>query len=465
MKRDIHILIIDDEENMRHMLKAMLERQGYKITTAGDGSEALQIIDTEYFEFILCDIRMPVLDGIAFLEKSQKRLNDTTVIMMSAYGSIDMAIKAMNMGAYDFISKPFKTDEVLLTLKKAEERETLKDENRHLKTQLKSVQDYVGFVDIVGNSQSMEEIIKLAEKVAPYDTTILITGESGVGKELIARGIHASSPRGNRSFFAINCGSIPLELLESELFGYMKGAFTGADRDKKGMFEEANGSTLFLDEIGELPVVMQVKLLRVLQENEIRPIGANVGKKIDVRILAATARDLEKEVQEKSFRQDLFYRLNVMPLKLPPLRERVVDIPLLCTHFINKYNRRFSTHIQRVSKAAMTRLIHYDWPGNIRELENVIQRGVVLTENNTIDEAHLPASIGEKKKTFIDSTFDNIFSIKHAQKILEEKMIRKALNETAGNKSKAAQLLEMSYPSLLNKIKEYSIVFGNIDNN
>ncbi len=464
-KSERSLLIIDDEENMRHMLEALLSRNGYIIKSAGSGQEALELVQNDTFDFILCDIRMPGMSGLEFMKSASGKILNSTVIMMSAYGSVDLAIEAMKEGAYDFISKPFKTDEVLLTLKKAEERELLKKENRALREELEEERGTKEFDAIIGESNTIKSLLNLAKKVAPYDTTILITGESGVGKELIARGIHTSSPRGNRSFFAINCGSIPLELLESELFGYMKGAFTGADKDKKGMFEEANGSTLFLDEIGELPVAMQVKLLRVLQENEIRPIGANVGKKIDVRILAATARDLEKEVQEKSFRQDLFYRLNVMPLRLPPLRERVEDIPLLCTHFINKYNRRFTTHIQRVSKTAMTRLIHYDWPGNIRELENVIQRGVVLTENNTIDETHLPTSIGEKKKSPLDSTFDNIFSIKNAQKILEEEMIRKALNETAGNKSKAAQLLEMSYPSLLNKIKEYSIVFGKSKNN
>ena len=298
------LLIVDDEENMRHMLEAMLSRHNYEISAAEDGMQASALIQENDFDFILCDIRMPNMDGLEFLVNNIHDLSNSTVIMMSAYGSVDLALEAMKNGAYDFISKPFKTDEVLLTLKKAEEREQLKNENIQLKKVLEIRGD--GFSDIIGTSKKIKTIIDLAEKVAPYNTTVLVTGESGTGKELIARGIHANSPRSSQPFFAINCGSIPGDLLESELFGYLKGSFTGADKNKKGLFEEADGSTLFLDEIGELPLAMQVKLLRVLQENEIRPVGSSTVKKVDVRIIAATAKSLPEEVEQGVFRQDLF---------------------------------------------------------------------------------------------------------------------------------------------------------------
>ncbi len=457
LKSDKRLLIIDDEENMRHMLKSMLRRHGYDVTTAEDGEEALKVVNKKAFDFILCDVRMPVLDGLEFLRVAREKIYTSTIIMMSAYGSIDIALEAMKAGAYDFISKPFKTDEVLLTLKKAEEREALKNENRLLREELKEVRGEMGFHTLIGESKSLQSLVKLAMKVARYDTTILITGESGSGKELVARGIHLSSPRQGKPFFAVNCGSIPSELLESELFGYVKGAFTGADKNKKGLFEEANGSTLFLDEIGELPLTMQVKLLRVLQENEVRPIGANTVKKIDVRIVAATAKDLEDAVRNNMFREDLFYRLNVMPLHIPPLRQRHEDIPLLCRHFIDKYNRKLDCNVKELSSAAMTQLLHYRWPGNVRELENAIQRGVVLSDNRIIDIEHLPTNILKNdQQSDLSGLYDG-FSLKEAQKQLEAKMIQKALEETGGNKSKAGRLLEISYPSLLNKIKEYCL--------
>lgn len=457
MKEDKRILIVDDEENMRHMLQAMLVRSGYRVETAENGRFALEMVEVDVFDFILCDIRMPEMDGLEFLGQANRKIQKSTVIMMSAYGSVDLAIEAMKRGAYDFISKPFKTDEVLLTLKKAEERETLKKENTALKSALASVRGSIEFQDIIGESKAMVSLLELVRKVASYDTTLLITGESGVGKELIARSVHAGSPRNSKPFFAVNCGSIPSELLESELFGYVKGAFTGADKNKKGLFEEADGSTLFLDEIGEMSLAMQVKLLRVLQENEIRPIGANFHKKINVRILAATAKDLEDAVAKGIFREDLYYRLNVMPLLLPPLRERMEDVPLLCSHFIDKYNRKFSTNVLQVTPEAMARMLEYSWPGNVRELENMIQRGVVLTETQMIDADQLPAKINGTMNSPAIFGLGNDFSLKQAQKQLEKTLIEKALQETGGNKSKASHLLEISYPSLLSKIKEYSI--------
>lgn len=450
------LLIVDDEENMCHMLTALLTGHGYVIETACDGMEASAKVEKQEFDFILCDIRMPNVDGLEFLDRNRELLKKTTIVMMSAYGSIDLALEAMKNGAYDFISKPFKTDEVLLTLKKAEEREQLRRENHYLKKVLGQREDC--FRNIIGKSKKVTEVLELAEKVAPYDTTVLITGESGTGKELIARGIHELSQKGRKPFFAINCGSIPADLLESELFGYMKGAFTGADQNKKGIFEEAHGSTLFLDEIGDLPLAMQVKLLRVLQENEIRPIGASFSKKIKVRIIAATSQDLQADVERNIFRQDLFYRLNVMTIHMPSLHERLDDIPELCSHFIQKYNISLGSTVKTIDKDALTLLLKHKWPGNVRELENVIQRGMVLADGSQIEARHIPEGIGRSRKdrSCDDFKFDG-FSIKNAQKSLESTLIQRALEKTKGNKSKAAVLLEISYPSLLSKIKDYSL--------
>ena len=451
------LLIIDDEKNMLHMLDALLSRFGYAVTSALSGLEALEHMRHQEFDFILCDVRMPGMDGLHLLKKTLEKHVETTVIMMSAYGTMDMAITAMKAGAYDFISKPFKKDEVLLTLKKAEERESLRRENRALREEIQQARVSRSFSQIVWQSKAMEEAIALGRKVAQYDTTVLVTGESGTGKELLAQGIHLHSPRKKRQFWAINCGSIPGGLLESELFGYVKGAFTGADRNKKGMFQEADGSTLFLDEIGELPMPMQVKLLRVLQEGEIRPLGANTSKKIDVRILAATAKNLEEEVRNGNFREDLFYRLNVMSIKLPPLRSRVDDIPLLCQNFIARFNLSLKKNISFIHPAAMDRLLAHSWPGNVRELENVVQRGIVLAENDCIECAHLPRTIKNGSIQGSVDCFYGVESLKEAQKILEARFIEQALAKTAGNKSNAAKLLRLSYPSLLNKIKEYNL--------
>ncbi len=451
------ILIVDDEENMRHMLTAMLSRHGFTIATAADGNEAGRLIADEEFDFILCDVRMPGISGLDFLQKNRDVLEKSTVIMMSAYGSIDLAIECMKKGAYDFISKPFKTDEVILTLRKAEEREQLKRENRLLKNKLMQRGD--GFTNIIGESEALQKVLTVAEKVARYDTSVLLLGESGTGKELFARGIHTLSQRGDKPFFAINCGSFPADLIESELFGHMRGSFTGAEKNKKGIFEEANGSTLFLDEIGELPPPMQVKLLRVLQEQEVRRVGDSSLRKIDVRILAATGRDLQREVLEGRFREDLLYRLDVLTLPLPPLRERMDDILLLAHFFIDKYNKKFGTAIQGLSSESKKEMLRYDWPGNVRELENVIQREVVLADTDVIhlenlgDAGTAGYSDGRREDHF---TFSG-YSIKEATRELESKLIKKALDRNKGNKSRAAIMLEMSYPTLLQKIKEYQL--------
>lgn len=453
-----HVLVVDDEENMRHMLSVLLNKEDYQVETAANGQEAINLLKSRSFDFILCDIKMPIMDGLTFLEAVQSLEHGATVIMMSAFGSVDTAIEAMKQGAYDFISKPFKTDEVVLVLKKAEEREQLRRENIRLQQKVVELERKIGFGTMIGKSKAMQEVFTLADKVAEYPTTVLITGESGTGKELVAAGIHAKSGRANKPFIAVNCGSVPENLLESEFFGYVRGAFTGAGQAKKGLFEEANKGTFFLDEIGELPMSLQVKLLRVLQEQEIRPLGSAQRKKIDVRILAATARDLGKEVRQKKFRQDLFYRLNVINIQVPPLRQRTEDIPVLSTYFIRKFTESLNRqNIQGMSRAAMQHLLAYSWPGNVRELENVLERAVILAEGQFVEPENLPESIREYQPDKADDFLSGTFSIKEGKKKVEKRLIRKALERTKGNKSKAAEILEISYPSLLNKVKMYEL--------
>jgi len=451
------ILVIDDEANMCHMLSAVLKRAGYSVDTATDGQAGLQQIGREHYDFILCDIKMPVMGGMDFLRAAGARVGQSTVIMMSAYGSIDAAIEAMKLGAYDYISKPFKPDEVLLTLKKAEERESLKKENRWLKARIQEIEKDFRFGNMVARSSAMVPVFQLAQKAARYSTTVLILGESGTGKELIARGIHYEGERSRMPLVPINCGGIPENLLESELFGYKKGAFTGADRNKKGLFQEADGGTLFLDEIGELPLSLQVKLLRVLQESEIRPVGDSKSTRVDVRIIAATAKNLEDEVKKGLFREDLFYRLNVLTIPLPPLRERPEDIPHLCRHFLARFNAKMGKEVTDLSPSAMEILLSYGWPGNVRELENVIERAVLLTEDSVLMPEHLPAELGARIKGGNRGEALEGFSLKIAQREIERRLITRALQETGGNRTHAARLLEISHPSLLSKIKVYGI--------
>ena len=456
--RKKRLLVIDDEENMRHMLATVLGKADYVVDTASDGSEGLGLIAETHYDYILCDIKMPKMNGMDFLKSARAKLETTTLIMMSAYGTIDTAIEAMKLGAYDYISKPFKTDEVYLTLKKAEERESLKKENLWLKERIQKIEDSYDFGNMVAKSKAMRSVFRLAAKAAQYKTTVLILGDSGTGKELIARAIHFQGPRSNMPLVPVNCGGIPENLLESELFGYQKGAFTGADRNKKGIFQEADGGTIFLDEIGELPLALQVKLLRVLQENEIRPIGGSKSIKIDVRVIAATAKNLEDEARKGTFREDLFYRLNVLSIQLPPLRDRSEDIPLLCDHFIKRFNKQLDKDIQEISSAAMARLLAYNWPGNVRELENAIERAVVLAEDSLLSPDHFPPELGQRSSKEQMGELFNGYSLKNAQKVLEKKLITKALNETRGNRTQAARLLEISHPSLLSKIKAYDIL-------
>jgi two-component system response regulator AtoC len=445
------VLIIDDEKNMRHLLKAMLEKDGYVIAEAMDGVEGLQHLERSSLDFVLCDIKMPRMDGMAFLKRARKSHPDKTYIMMSAYGTVETALEAMKEGAYDYISKPFKGDEVLLTLKKAEERERLKEENLRLKSRVKEIDAKYSFENIVARSEAMGRVFELVQKVADHKTTVLITGESGTGKELIAKAIHTSGSRAAGPMVTINCGGIPENLLESELFGYKKGAFTDATRDKLGRFEEADGGTIFLDEIGELPIALQVKLLRVLQEEEIMPLGQVGSKRIDVRVIAATARDLQTEVSAGRFREDLYYRINVMTIHLPPLRERRGDIPLLLGYFIEAFNKKLKKSIEGLSSEAMRILMEYDWPGNVRELENVTERAVLLAPGRWITPADL-AETSPPKQGPIEA-----LSIKKASVRLERNLIEKALKITNGNKSQAAKILEISRPMLISKIKTYEL--------
>jgi two-component system response regulator AtoC len=451
------LLVIDDESNMRHMLAAMLKNSGYSVDTASEGLEGMKMLERSSYDFILCDIKMPKMDGMTFLKTAGDLVKHSTVIMMSAYGTVETAIEAMKLGAYDYISKPFKSDEVTLTLKKAEERERLKKENNFLRERIRTIQADNRFDRMVGQSKAIQAVFELAKKVARHNTTVLITGESGTGKELIARGIHFYSERADGRLIPVNCGGIPENLLESEMFGYKKGAFTGADRDKAGLFEAAGGGTLFLDEIGELPLSLQVKLLRVLQESEVRPIGDPKTHKVDVRVITATAKNLEAEMRKGTFREDLFYRLNVMQIHLPPLRERTEDIPPLCQLFIERFNGELKKNIASISPGAMSHLMKHPWPGNVRELENVIQRAVVLAEQDALLPEHLPGSVVTGLENgHLDTLFEG-FSLKEAQRSLEKKLIVKALTETGGNRTRAARLLEISHPSLLSKIKAYGI--------
>lgn len=451
------ILIIDDEANMLDMLSAFLRREGYQITTAVDGRQGLEYAIAKSFDFILCDLKMPVMDGLQFLEEIKSHKIEATIIMMSAFATVDVAVSAMKNGAYDFVTKPFKIDEILCILEKAGERLRLKKENRQLRDKVLELEKGRGFEAIIGESRALQDVLDLARRVAGHDTTVLITGESGTGKELVARGIHQFSTRSKQPFVTVNCGAIPGNLLESEFFGYMKGAFTGADSDHKGLFEAANGGTLLLDEIGELPLELQVKLLRVMQEREVRPLGANKSRNINVRVLAATAKKLNEEVESGQFRQDLLFRINVVELIIPPLRERRSDIPLLINSFIAIDSEKMNIRIKGITQNALALLCNYPWPGNVRELKNVMEHAIIFADKGWISPESLPEQICGSKHSPVENMLPEICSIKEGKVFFESHLIARALARTNGNKTQAAEILEISYPSLLNKIKEYNL--------
>ena len=448
------VLVVDDEENIRLVLRTLLKKHGYRVDTAESAEAALAQLESFDPDFVLADVRMNGMTGLELSSELKARSSLATVILMSAYGSVDLAIEAMKAGAYDYISKPFKQDEVLLALAKAEERESLRRENRALKQAIRKEQTFHG---ILGKSDAIEKVFATIEKVADYKTTILIQGESGTGKELVARALHEGSSRKDKPFVPLNCGAIPETLLESELFGHKKGAFTDAYADKKGLFAEANQGTLFLDEIGELPLSLQVKLLRVLQEGRIRPLGATRDHEVDVRVIAATVRDLRREVQENRFREDLYYRLNVLQLNVPPLRDRRDDIALLVEHFIERNNGRLGTKIRDVEARARKLLFNYPWPGNVRELENTVERAVVLADGDLITVGDLPERMREPADPVAASLSTGELSIKKTSRFMEETLIRRALEKTGGNRTAASKLLEISHRALLYKIKDYGI--------
>jgi two-component system response regulator AtoC len=448
------VLIVDDEENIRLVLRTLLRKQGYEVEVADGGDSALAALDSFDPDFILTDVRMPRMGGLDLLATLKAKQHPATVIVMSAYGNVDLAIEAMKAGAYDYVGKPFKPDEIVLVLRKAEERETLRRENRALKEQIQKDNQ---FESILAKSREMLDIFRTVSKIAEFKTTVLITGESGTGKELVARAIHARSSRKPAPFVAINCGAIPENLLESELFGHKKGAFTDATADRRGLFEEADGGTLFLDEIGELPLALQVKLLRVLQEEGIRRLGDTKDLHVDVRIIAATHRDLAADVKAGRFREDLFYRINVLAIHIPPLRSRREDVSLLIDHFIGRNNTRLGTAVRGVSSEARKLLLEYAWPGNVRELQNTIERAMVLADTDVLQVSDLHDRIREALDPVQMQLASGELSIKKTSAAVEQILIRRALQKTKGNRTRAADLLEISHRALLYKIKDYKI--------
>ncbi|MBI2962883.1 MAG: sigma-54-dependent Fis family transcriptional regulator [Deltaproteobacteria bacterium] len=451
------VLVVDDEENFRHLLSDMLRPEGYEVTAASDGEEALALLAGRPFDVVLCDLRLPRLDGWGVLDALCGRVRPPVVIMMSAYGDRDTALGVMKRGAYDYVSKPFTAEDVLLTLRKAEERERLRRGDVRPK---KEALGQLSFANILAQSPKMLEIFAVIRKIADYKTTVLVMGESGTGKELIARALHFNSPRRDNPFVAVNCGAIPAELLESELFGHLKGSFTDAVRDKKGLFEMAHTGTLLLDEIGELPLTLQVKLLRALQGEEIRRVGSSQPTKVDARIVAATVKDLQREVREGRFRDDLYYRLNVLSIHLPPLRERREDIALLIDHFLDKHSAKHGIGKPEIHKAALRALMDYHWPGNVRELENTLERAVILAAG-TIGAEDLPPSLlappaGAPPAEDGDG-LDDPLSLKQRVRSLEESLIRRALELSHSNRTRAAKLLDISHRTLLYKMQEYGI--------
>jgi DNA-binding NtrC family response regulator len=440
------VLIADDERPQRDILQMILEAEGFETCTAGNGRQALEAARAEPFDIVLTDLKMPDLNGIELLSELQQAQPGQCVILMTAHGTIDSAVDAMRKGAFDYLTKPLEKDELLLVLRRAMERNQLVHENRRLKEELRT---RFRLESIVGQHGSMQDVFRIVHKVAQSSSTVLIYGESGTGKELVARALHLESDRRARPFYAVNVAALPESILEAELFGHEKGAFTGAESRKIGLFEQASGSTLFLDEVGDLKRDLQVKLLRTLQEREILRVGGTERVKVDVRIVAATNQDLERAVREGGFREDLYYRLNVIPITLPPLRERRTDIPLLIDHFVAKYaggSRR------SVSKEALEVLIAYDWPGNVRELESVIERVLLLAENAQIAPSDLPASV----RTRVGASRGGVDLDIPEQGIdldaIEESLMLKALEKAGGNVSRAARLLGLSRRTLQYRI-------------
>ncbi len=444
-----NILVVDDERTIRVPLKMILTEEEYETQAASNGVEALELIKEHDFDVLITDLKMPEMDGMELIKQCQNICPHTSIIIITAYGSLESAIEALRMGAYDYILKPFDFDDVLIKLKRLLKQKQLILENQSLKRQ---VDQKFNFGNIIGKSPQMKNVYRLIGKVAKTKGNVLITGKSGTGKELVARAIHMNSDRFDQPFVPINCGAIVGTLMESELFGHRKGSFTGAVRDKDGLFKMANGGTLFLDEVGEIPLILQVKLLRAIEESEILPVGATATVKIDVRIIAATNRNLQDDVETGHFRDDLYYRLNVIEIQLPPLNERHEDIPLLVQHFIEKYNQELNTNILGADNETMRILMNHEWKGGIRELENVVERALILCEGDYITRTDLPPNMSESEyQSFIPDR------LKDAAAAFEREHIKTILNRTGNNKEEAARLLDISLSSLYRKMDELSI--------
>jgi len=450
------ILVVDDDKGMREFLEIMLSREGYQVTCAADAAKALNRCRKEQFDLILTDLKMPKVDGLDLLKEVKDISPESLVILITAFASGETALRAMNEGAYDYIEKNFDVEDLKAIIRNALDKKGIKINDALF---IKEVEDAVSFSGMIGKSKEMLKVYSIVKKVAQTPANVLILGESGTGKELVATAIHENSPRCKMPFVVINCGGIPENLLESELFGHMKGSFTGAYSDKRGLFEIARGGTIFLDEIAELPPSLQVKLLRVVQEKTFRRIGGEDDIKIDVRIISATNKSLVEKVKEGAFREDLYYRVNVIPIHLPPLRERREDIPILTKYFIDKYSREFGKEIKNISVYAIELLMRYPFPGNIRELENIIERSVALETSNIILPENLVLSENAAKTTFLDD-----FDIPEAGMDLndimaktERRLIEMALQRAGGSKTKAADLLHVSLDSLRYRIEKLNI--------
>ncbi len=444
-QQDRKLLIVDDEESMGEFLSLLFQQEGYLVTTAGSANAARQQLG-QNFDLVLCDIMMPDGNGLDLLREIKESSPSTSVVMMTAYTSSKSAIEAMKLGAFDYVSKPFDVEELKVVVQKALQNTELVEENVYLRRELE--QRYT-FANIIGKSSKMQAVFKVVERVGRTTSTVLIQGESGTGKELIARAIHFSSPRRDRRFLSVNCGALPETLLESELFGHERGAFTGAVRDKKGLFQEAEGGTLFLDEIGEMNLTMQVKLLRALQEKTVRRIGSNKEELVDVRIITATNRNLLERVAAQEFREDLFYRINVIPIDLPPLRSRREDVPLLVSHFLTKYSDQMGIEPPQISVDAMSALETYDWPGNVRELENLIERTLALSSGGTVTLRDLPQGVTSQRmgpREQLELPADGLDLEAYLEEI-RGLLMRQALERTQGVQTQAAELLGMSFRS------------------
>jgi len=451
MRTNQKVAVVDDDFEMGRLVKDILSEDGFNVTQYSSAQEALVRFKKDLPQVLITDLKMKEIDGMMFLRKVHAEYPNVVCIMMTAFGSIETAIEAMKSGAFHYIIKPFKNEEMVLLTQRAMQTALLSRENTLLRKELKKS---FSLESIVGKSPAMHEVFETVKRVAPAMANVLINGESGSGKELVARAIHSSGARKDRPFIPINCTAIPEQLLESELFGHVKGAFTGANADKKGLFEEADGGTLFLDEIGDLNLTLQAKLLRVLQDKQIRPVGGSQLRQIDVRIVAATHRDLKTMVSEGAFREDLFYRLNVLPVRVPALRERTEDIPLLVENFIAKFALQNNSRVHGVTPQAMTALMAHPWPGNVRELENLIERAVVLSAGEQIDEKDIMGTALNQAKKNIEQIFNDNPTLEQ----IEEKYIKMILGQTCGQKDRAAKILGINRRTLYRKERVYGLV-------